>query len=190
MQYSMNYIPALSHLDCFKPIRTNARDEFWKSRGSQPGCTLRVLGEASTILTPKPWTKPMKSQFGWIGPWHQSYQNPCNIVQCGARFENYQVSEFLWYRATDTQFTFWVTEKNGRGVVSQQEHSLILLSNTRLRRASYVVGTVWVLAMVSNRCPPEVPILWRKQTVSNDFMYWWVPRLRGHAEWKLGSRWI
>lgn len=28
MQYSMNYIPGLSHLDCFKPIRTNARDEF------------------------------------------------------------------------------------------------------------------------------------------------------------------
>ena len=54
MQYSMNYIPALSHLDCFKPIRANARNEFWKSRGSQPGCTLRVLGEASKILTPKP----------------------------------------------------------------------------------------------------------------------------------------
>lgn len=77
-----------------------------------------------------------------------------------------------------------------RGTVSQQEHPLILLSNTHLTRASYVVGTVWVLGMVSNSCPPEVPILWGKQTISNDFTYWWVPRLRGHAEWKLGSRWI
>lgn len=152
---------------------------------------IKVLGEASKILTPKPWTKPMKSQSRWIGTWHQSYQNPCKYHSMWSQVweppgkwvslvqSNWHSDYFLGNRKE------WQ-----RGTVSHQEHSLIPLSNTHLMRASYVVGTGWLLRMVSNRCPHEVPILWRKQTVSNDLMYWWVPRLWGHAELELGSRWI